>query len=64
MSRKLHSLLIAIGFIVALGVPAHASPRCLKDQKPFALAEDTVTCVNVPIDPDFVVKSGAAKLTV
>ena len=29
-----------------------------------ALATDTVTCVNVPIDPDFVVKSGAAKLTV
>jgi acetolactate synthase-1/2/3 large subunit len=29
-----------------------------------ALAQDTVTCVNVPIDPDFVVKSGAAKLTV
>jgi acetolactate synthase-1/2/3 large subunit len=29
-----------------------------------ALAEDTVTCVNVPLDPEFVVKSGAAKLTV
>jgi acetolactate synthase-1/2/3 large subunit len=29
-----------------------------------ALAEPTVTCINVPIDPDFVVKSGAAKLTV
>jgi acetolactate synthase-1/2/3 large subunit len=29
-----------------------------------ALAEDTVTCINVPVDPDFVVKSGAAKLTV
>jgi acetolactate synthase I/II/III large subunit len=29
-----------------------------------ALAEPTVTCVNVAIDPDFVVKSGAAKLTV
>ena len=29
-----------------------------------ALAEPTVTCINVPVDPDFVVKSGAAKLTV
>lgn len=29
-----------------------------------ALAEPTVTCVNVSIDPEFVVKSGAAKLTV
>jgi thiamine pyrophosphate-dependent acetolactate synthase large subunit-like protein len=29
-----------------------------------ALASDTVTCINVPVDPDFVVKSGAAKLTV
>jgi acetolactate synthase-1/2/3 large subunit len=29
-----------------------------------ALASDTVACVNVPIDPDFVVRSGAAKLTV
>ncbi|MSP62619.1 MAG: hypothetical protein EXR72_20270 [Myxococcales bacterium] len=29
-----------------------------------ALNSDEVTCVNVPIDPDFVVNSGAAKLTV
>lgn len=29
-----------------------------------ALAQDTVTCVNVALDPGFVVKSGAAKLTV
>ncbi|MEZ4404064.1 MAG: thiamine pyrophosphate-binding protein [Kofleriaceae bacterium] len=29
-----------------------------------ALAEPTVTCVNVTIDPEFVVASGAAKLTV
>jgi hypothetical protein len=43
MSRKLHSLLMVIGFAV-LSVSAHASPACLKgDQKPFALAEDTVT---------------------
>jgi hypothetical protein len=41
MSRKLDSLFIAIGFI-ALTVSAHASPNCLKDQKPFALAEDTI----------------------
>ncbi|HEV7442890.1 MAG TPA: hypothetical protein VGO18_09880 [Steroidobacteraceae bacterium] len=44
MSRKLDNLLIAIGFIAALSVSAHASPACLKgDQKPFALTEDTVT---------------------
>lgn len=41
MSRKLDSLFIAIGFI-ALTVSARASPNCLKDQKPFALAEDTI----------------------
>jgi acetolactate synthase-1/2/3 large subunit len=29
-----------------------------------ALAEPTVTCVDVPIDPDFVVRTGAARLTV
>lgn len=29
-----------------------------------ALAQDTVTCVNVPLDPAFAVKAGAAKLTV
>jgi len=29
-----------------------------------ALEDDAVTCINVPIDPEFVVKSGAAKLTV
>ena len=29
-----------------------------------ALAYPGVTCVNVSVDPDFVVKSGAAKLTV
>ena len=42
MSRKLDSLLIAIGFMAILTVSAHASPNCLKDQKPFALAEDTI----------------------
>ena len=34
---------MAIGFMAALGVPAHASPRCLKDHKPFALADDFVS---------------------
>jgi len=29
-----------------------------------ALALDTVACVNVPMEPDFVLKSGAARLTV
>jgi len=41
MFRKLNSLFIAIGFI-ALTISAHASPNCLKDQKPFALADDTI----------------------
>jgi hypothetical protein len=43
MSRKLDSLFISIGFMAILTVSAHASPNCLKDQKPFALAEDTIT---------------------
>ena len=34
---------MAIGFMAALGVSAHASPRCLKDHKPFALADDFVS---------------------
>ena len=42
MFRKLDSLLIAIGFMAILTVSAHASPNCLKNQKPFALAEDTI----------------------
>ena len=42
MPRKLDSLLIAIGFMAILTVSAHASPNCLKNQKPFALAEDTI----------------------
>ncbi len=29
-----------------------------------ALAQDTVSCVNVPVDPEFVLASGAARLTV
>jgi hypothetical protein len=42
MSRKLDSLFIAISFMAILTVSAHASPNCLKNQKPFALAEDTI----------------------
>ncbi len=42
MSRKLGSLFIAIGFLATLTVSAHASPSCLKNQKPFALAGDTI----------------------
>ena len=42
MPRKLDSLFIAIGFMAILTVSAHASPNCLKNQKPFALAEDTI----------------------
>ena len=33
---------MAIGLMGLLSVSAHASPNCLKNQKPFALAEDTV----------------------
>ena len=43
MSRTLDRLLMAIGFMAALGVSAHASPRCLKIKEPFALADDFVS---------------------
>jgi hypothetical protein len=42
MPRRLASLFIVIGFMAILTVSAHASPNCLKNQKPFALAEDTI----------------------
>lgn len=42
MSRKLESLPIAIAAIAVLTVPTHASPNCVKYQKPFALAGDTM----------------------
>jgi len=43
MSRKLfYNLFAAIGFMVIPIVSAHASPNCINDQKPFALADDTV----------------------
>jgi len=43
MSRTLGRLLIAIGFVAALGVSADASPRCVNDQKPFELTDDIVS---------------------
>lgn len=43
MSRKLDGLLMAIGFMAALGASAHASPSCLKEKQPFALADDFVS---------------------
>ena len=43
MFRKLVSLLMAIGLVAVLSVSAHASPRCLKDKQPFALADDFVS---------------------
>jgi hypothetical protein len=42
MFRKLDCLHIAIGLMAILTVSAHASPNCLNNQKPFALAEDTI----------------------
>ena len=42
MLRKLDSLVIAIGFMAALSVSAAASPNCLRNQKPFTLAADTI----------------------
>ena len=42
MSRKLESLLIAIGVIAILTGSAHATLNCLQDPKPFALADDTI----------------------
>jgi hypothetical protein len=41
MSRTLKRLLTSIGFIVVLTGFAQASPNCVKNQKPFALSEDT-----------------------
>src|SRR3984957_17760699 len=43
MSRKLDKLFMLMGFMALLTVSAHASPACLKDQKPFALADDIVS---------------------
>jgi len=41
MSRNL-DLFTAVGFMAILTVSAQASPSCLKNQKPFALAGDTI----------------------
>jgi hypothetical protein len=43
MSRILERLVLPIGFLALLSVTAHASPRCVKDQKPFALTDDIVS---------------------
>ncbi len=43
MSRKLRGLCMAIAFMTVLGVPAHASPSCLKEKLVFALADDFVS---------------------
>lgn len=42
MSHKLVRSLIGVGLLAVLSISAHASPNCLRDQKPYALAEDTV----------------------
>jgi hypothetical protein len=34
---------MAIGFMAVLTVSAHASPNCLKEKLPFALADDFVS---------------------
>ncbi|MGZ5875871.1 MAG: hypothetical protein ACXWKP_27660 [Bradyrhizobium sp.] len=43
MSRTLDRLLLAIGLVAALGLPAHASPTCLHDKQAFELTDDFVT---------------------
>ena len=39
--------------------PAELTPTLRR-----ALADDAVTCIDVPIDPDFTLRAGVAKLTV
>ena len=45
MSQKLDSLfmVLVLGLLAILSTSAHASPKCLKDQKPFGLSGDTVS---------------------
>lgn len=43
MFRTLGRLSMAIGFMAVLTVSAHASPNCLKEKLPFALADDFVS---------------------
>jgi hypothetical protein len=42
MARRIEFLFIAISVTASLTLPAQASPNCLKDRKPFALAGDTM----------------------
>ncbi len=42
MTRKLASLLASIGIVAISAVSAHASPACVKGEKPYALAGDTM----------------------
>jgi hypothetical protein len=42
MARKTKFLFGAISVFASLTVPAQASPNCLKDRNPFALAGDTM----------------------
>jgi hypothetical protein len=42
MLRRIDSLFLAIGLMAILSVSAHASPNCLKGQKPFTLTDDTI----------------------
>ena len=42
MSRTFTNLLTSIGLVAVLTIPAHASPACVKGEKPFALAGDTM----------------------
>lgn len=42
MFRQLKSVLTAISVMAVLTGSAHASPNCVKGQKPFALANDTM----------------------
>lgn len=42
MSWKLASLLTSIGIVAISTVSAHASPNCVKGEKPFALSGDTM----------------------
>jgi hypothetical protein len=43
MFRKFNKLFMGIGLLAFLSVSAQASPACLKDKKPFALADDIVS---------------------
>lgn len=42
MLRILASLFTSIGIVAALAMPAHASPACVKGEKPFAFTGDTM----------------------